>query len=82
MYRIITQIGIDRWGRSFLSGVVIALAVATIVMLIAIPVWKEVRQAGSSTAMDTINYPPEFGVEDSIPVGTDAEVVSSTAVGI
>jgi hypothetical protein len=82
MYRIIHQVGVDRWGRSFLSGVVLALAVATLAMFVAIPVWKEVRRASTPTAMDSGSIPPPFGVDDSIPVGTDADVASSSALGI
>ncbi len=81
MYRILFHRGIDRWGRSFLSGVVLALAVATLAMFVAIPVWNEVRGAKTPTANNDASYPPPFGADDSIPVGTDADVASS-AVGI
>jgi hypothetical protein len=82
MYRYLQFTGVDRWGRSFLSGVVIALAMATLAMLVAIPVWKEVRGASAPTAMDSGSTPPPFGIDDSIPVGTDVDVASSSAVGI
>jgi hypothetical protein len=81
MYRYIPQIGVKRWGRSFLSGVVIALAVATLAMFVAIPVWKEVKEASTPTANNDRAFPPPFGIDSSIPIGTDADVASS-AVGI
>jgi hypothetical protein len=82
MYRFVNHLGIDRWGRSFLSGVVLALAIATLAMFVAIPVWNEVRGAKTPTANNDSAFPPPFGSEASIPVGTEAEVAYSSAVGI
>lgn len=82
MYRYIFHRGIDRWGRSFLSGVVVALAVATLAMFVAIPVWNEVRGAKIPTANNDASYPPPFESDNSIPVGADTNVAASSAVGI
>lgn len=82
MYRFTSHLRVDRWGRSFLSGVLLALAVATLAMFVAIPVWNEVRGAKPSSTADSTFYPPPFGEEGSIPVGASAEVASSSAVGL
>jgi hypothetical protein len=54
----------------------------SLAMFVAIPVWNEVRGAKTPTANNDASYPPPFGADDSIPVGTDADVTSSSAVGI
>mgnify|MGYP001237759973 CR=1 FL=1 len=83
MYRFTSLRGVDRWGRSFLSGVVVALAVATLAMFVAIPVWKEVHSAGAATALEASKSPPPFHNEASVPIRGEVEVAtSSSAVGI
>jgi hypothetical protein len=82
MYRITSHLRVERWGRPFLSGVVLALAIATLAMFVAIPVWNEVRGARATPTADTTPYPPPFGEDGSIPVGASSEVASSSAVGI
>lgn len=82
MYRFISYLRIDAWGRQFLSGVLLALVVATLAMFVAIPVWNEVRGAKTLPTADRTVYPPPFDSEESIRVGTDSEVASSSAVGI